>query len=115
MRSAPAAIAWTAAGSPASHAGGAPFNHGTLASSRPLPMSATTGTSSVARSASLNARADHTPYPVPPNMNREIEKLLKEKWFLVAADLIAVLAILVVVRRRRSADARGEHAGSGGA
>ena len=24
---------------------------------------------------------------------REIEKLLKEKWFLVAADLIAVLAI----------------------
>ena len=24
-------------------------------------------------------------------MNRELEKLLKEKWFLVAADLIAVM------------------------
>jgi hypothetical protein len=30
-------------------------------------------------------------------MNRELEKLLKEKWFLVAADLIAVIAILCVV------------------
>jgi hypothetical protein len=27
-------------------------------------------------------------------MNRELEKLLKEKWFLVAADLIAVLGVL---------------------
>jgi len=34
-------------------------------------------------------------------MNREIEKLLKEKWFLVAADLIAVLAILVVMPDKR--------------
>ena len=30
-------------------------------------------------------------------MNRELEKLLKEKWFLVAADLIAVIGILCVV------------------
>jgi len=30
-------------------------------------------------------------------MNREFETLLKEKWFLVAADLIAVIAILCVV------------------
>ena len=34
-------------------------------------------------------------------MNREIEKLLKEKWFLVAADLIAVLAILLVMPDKR--------------
>ena len=34
-------------------------------------------------------------------MNREIEKLLKEKWFLVAADLIAVMAILVVMPDKR--------------
>ncbi len=34
-------------------------------------------------------------------MNREIEKLLKEKWFLVAADLIAVLAILVAMPDKR--------------
>jgi hypothetical protein len=34
-------------------------------------------------------------------MNRELEKLLKEKWFLVAADLIAVLAILVVMPDKR--------------
>ena len=40
-----------AAGSPASHAGGAPAATGTFASSKPLPMSATTGTSSVASSA----------------------------------------------------------------
>lgn len=36
-------------------------------------------------------------------MNREIEKLLKEKWFLVAADLIAVLAILLVMPDKRDA------------
>jgi hypothetical protein len=34
-------------------------------------------------------------------MNREFEKLLKEKWFLVAADLIAVLAILIVMPDKR--------------
>jgi len=34
-------------------------------------------------------------------MNRELEKLLKEKWFLVAADLIAVIAILVVMPDKR--------------
>jgi len=34
-------------------------------------------------------------------MNREIEKLLKEKWFLVAADLIAVMAILIVMPDKR--------------
>jgi len=34
-------------------------------------------------------------------MNRELEKLLKEKWFLVAADLIAVIAILLVMPDRR--------------
>ena len=34
-------------------------------------------------------------------MNRELEKLLKEKWFLVAADLIAVLAILVIMPDKR--------------
>ncbi len=34
-------------------------------------------------------------------MNRELEKLLKEKWFLVAADLIAVLAILIVMPDKR--------------
>ena len=34
-------------------------------------------------------------------MNRELEKLLKEKWFLVAADLIAVIAILVVMPEKR--------------
>jgi hypothetical protein len=34
-------------------------------------------------------------------MNREFEKLLKEKWFLVAADLIAVLAILLVMPDKR--------------
>jgi hypothetical protein len=34
-------------------------------------------------------------------MNRELEKLLKEKWFLVAADLIAVLAILLVMPDKR--------------
>ncbi|MEN9652698.1 MAG: hypothetical protein RL303_418 [Verrucomicrobiota bacterium] len=34
-------------------------------------------------------------------MNRELERLLKEKWFLVAADLIAVLAILVVMPDKR--------------
>jgi hypothetical protein len=34
-------------------------------------------------------------------MNRELEKLLKEKWFLVAADLIAVIAILVVIPDKR--------------
>jgi hypothetical protein len=28
--------------------------------------------------------------------NREIEKILQEKWFLVAADFLAVLAILYV-------------------
>ena len=27
-------------------------------------------------------------------MNRDLEKMLKEKWYLVAADFIAVLAIL---------------------
>jgi len=36
-------------------------------------------------------------------MNRELEKLLKEKWFLVAADLIAVIAILVVMPHRATA------------
>jgi hypothetical protein len=41
----------TAAGSPASHAGGGPCSHGQPASIRPLPMSATTGTPSVASSA----------------------------------------------------------------
>jgi hypothetical protein len=34
-------------------------------------------------------------------MNRELEKLLKEKWFLVAADLIAVMAILIVMPDKR--------------
>ena len=34
-------------------------------------------------------------------MNRELEKMLKEKWFLVAADLIAVIAILVVMPDKR--------------
>ena len=34
-------------------------------------------------------------------MNRELERLLKEKWFLVAADLIAVLAILIVMPDER--------------
>ncbi len=34
-------------------------------------------------------------------MNRELEKLLKEKWFLVAADLIAVIAILVAMPDKR--------------
>ena len=34
-------------------------------------------------------------------MNREFEKLLKEKWFLVAADLIAVMAILLVMPDKR--------------
>jgi hypothetical protein len=34
-------------------------------------------------------------------MNRELEKLIKEKWFLVAADLIAVIAILVVMPDKR--------------
>lgn len=34
-------------------------------------------------------------------MSRELEKLLKEKWFLVAADLIAVLAILLVMPDKR--------------
>ncbi len=34
-------------------------------------------------------------------MNRELEKLLKEKWFLVAADLIAVIAILFVMPDKR--------------
>ena len=34
-------------------------------------------------------------------MNRELEKLLKEKWFLVAADLIAVIAILLVMPDKR--------------
>ncbi len=34
-------------------------------------------------------------------MNREFEKLLKEKWFLVAAYLIAVLAILLVMPDKR--------------
>ena len=34
-------------------------------------------------------------------MNRELEKLLKEKWFLVAADLIEVIAILVVMPDKR--------------
>jgi hypothetical protein len=34
-------------------------------------------------------------------MNRELQKLLKEKWFLVAADLIAVIAILCVVPDKR--------------
>ncbi len=34
-------------------------------------------------------------------MNRELEKLLKEKWFLVAADLIAVLAILLILPDKR--------------
>jgi len=29
-------------------------------------------------------------------MNREIEKILKEKWFLVAADFIAVMAVLLL-------------------
>ncbi len=29
-------------------------------------------------------------------MNREIEKILKEKWFLVAADFIAVIAVLLL-------------------
>jgi len=32
------------------------------------------------------------PYPLP--MNRDLQKLLQEKWFLVAADFIAVLGIL---------------------
>ncbi|MEY3813250.1 MAG: hypothetical protein RL495_1197, partial [Verrucomicrobiota bacterium] len=41
------------------------------------------------------------PLPRTPNMNRELEKLLKEKWFLVAADLIAVIAILVVMPDKR--------------
>ena len=34
-------------------------------------------------------------------MNRELEKILKEKWFLVAADLIAVGAILIVMPEKR--------------
>ena len=34
-------------------------------------------------------------------MNRELEKLLKEKWFLVAADLIAVIAILIMMPDKR--------------
>ena len=34
-------------------------------------------------------------------MNRELEKLLKEKWFLVAADLIAVIAILIAMPEKR--------------
>ena len=34
-------------------------------------------------------------------MNREFEKLLKEKWFLVAADLIAVFAILIAMPDKR--------------
>ena len=34
-------------------------------------------------------------------MNRELEKLLKEKWFLVAADLSAVIAILIVMPDKR--------------
>jgi len=34
-------------------------------------------------------------------MNRELEKLLKEKWFLVAADLIAVIAILIAMPDKR--------------
>jgi hypothetical protein len=34
-------------------------------------------------------------------MNREFEKLLKEKWFLVAADLIAVMAILIAMPDKR--------------
>lgn len=36
-------------------------------------------------------------------MNRELEKLLKEKWFLVAADLIVVIAILVAMPEKRDA------------
>ena len=34
-------------------------------------------------------------------MNRELQKLLREKWFLVAADLIAVIAILCVIPDKR--------------
>lgn len=34
-------------------------------------------------------------------MNRELEKLLKEKWFLVAADLIAVIAIMIAMPDKR--------------
>ncbi|MEI7651495.1 MAG: hypothetical protein WCJ96_05770 [Verrucomicrobiota bacterium] len=34
-------------------------------------------------------------------MNRELQKLLREKWFLVAADLIAVIAILCVMPDKR--------------
>ncbi|MEY3583614.1 MAG: hypothetical protein RJA48_697, partial [Verrucomicrobiota bacterium] len=34
------------------------------------------------------------PLPQPHPMNRDLEKILKEKWYLVAADFIAVLAIL---------------------
>ena len=34
-------------------------------------------------------------------MNRELEKLLKEKWFLVAADLVAVIAILIAMPDKR--------------
>ncbi len=50
---APAASVWRAAGSPPSHAGGPSASHGQAASSRPEPMSATTGTEapSVATSA----------------------------------------------------------------
>ena len=35
-------------------------------------------------------------YLSTPPMNREIEKILKEKWFLVAADFIAVIAVLLL-------------------
>ena len=34
-------------------------------------------------------------------MNRELEKLLKEKWFLVAADLVAVIGILIAMPDKR--------------
>ena len=50
-RAAPAASVWRAAGSPASHAGGPPASQGVAASSRPDPMSATTGGPSPASSA----------------------------------------------------------------
>ena len=52
---APSSSVWRAAGSPCSHAGGGPASHGQFASIRPLPMSATTGTPSVARSATVVA------------------------------------------------------------
>jgi hypothetical protein len=34
-------------------------------------------------------------------MNRELEKLLKEKWFLVAADLVAVIGVLIAMPDKR--------------